>query len=162
MWWNTLFLNEHVFVCCIQYVCALCFADSSCAGPWWPLSCQGPHTHTHTGVAGCWGVGSGALGGSRGFSQWVSVSCLQQFVLREQYGEREMSSLIHQPTAASAPLGPVCPHSKTSLNIPACAGCDLLTGTQCVEVVGPVSSTWMPLPRASISTIILSACGKHC
>lgn len=158
---HTLWMNMRL---CVHTVCV-------CALLCWLIMCWSlvasllsgtTHTHTHTGVAGCWGVGSGALGGSRGLSQWVSVSCQQQFVLREQYGEREMSSLIHQPAAASAPLGPVCPHSKTTLSIPACAGCDLLTGTQCVEVVGPVSSTWMPLPRASISTIIFSACGKHC
>lgn len=54
------FLNQ--LGVCRQWVCALCFADSSCAVPWWPLYCL--NTLTLGSQAGCWGVRSGSPRGA--------------------------------------------------------------------------------------------------
>lgn len=43
-------------------MCVLCFADSSCAVPWWLLYCL--TTLTLGSQAGCWGVGSGSPWGA--------------------------------------------------------------------------------------------------
>lgn len=141
------FLNQ--LGVCRQQVCALCFAESSCAVPWWPLDCL--NTLTLGSQAGCWGVRSGSPPGvqQRLQSVSVSVSCQSSFLLKEQYrgGGLKKNSVIHQSA---------CWRSKTALNIPFCAGKVLLTGAQCTDwsTMTPQPLTIVLCPEAATGCLI--------
>ena len=123
---------------CTQYVCVLCFVESSYADPWWPLSLLSvtTHKHTHTHTQACRLLRcrvSLPLG-----QQWVSAAssslCWENSAEKEK---RPLSSIsLQQPP--SAPLRPAAPHSNTNTE----PYCDSLTDT--MEVVGAVTyAGWM-------------------
>ena len=147
-------LNEQGLV----HVDGVCALPGLLTHPWWPLS---PVT-THRALRQRRGR-AGLPGGQRR-SRGARVSCQQQFVLGQRWRGGEVSSLIHQPAAASVPLGPAC-HVYTldiaMLNSAVCAQCDLITGTLVWELLlQSLYNTRMHLPEHQLPWISSKSVGN--